>query len=124
MTTYRDPTPEKSIEVYLEALKELCSKPIPKEEVEKAIVSSYGNAIVPASPRDRGVRSFEGMLNGNPQKFRQLRVDNLLSLTEDDIEKACERLYEGSVKRCSKAVFSNKSDKSEKTALNNIRIPL
>ncbi len=110
MTTYRDPTPAKSLDVYLDSLKELCRTPIPKEEVEKTIVSCYGNAIVPACPKDRGARSFEGMLYGNPQKFKQLRVDNLLGVTEDDVEKAADRLYESSVKRCSKAVFCNKSN--------------
>ncbi len=124
MTTYRDPTPEKSIDVYLQSLKELCSTPISKEEVEKTIVSYYGNAIVPACPKDRGARSFEGMLYANPQKFKQLRVDNILQVTEDDVEIACDRMYEAASKKCSKAVFCNKTDKSEKTALNNIRIPL
>ena len=124
MTTYRDPTPEKSIEVYLESLKKLCSTPIPKDEVEKTIVSFYGNAIVPVSPKDRGARSFEGLLYANPMKFRQTRVDNILAVTEEDVEKACDRFYESASKKCSKAVFCNKSDKSEKTALNNIRIPL
>ncbi len=121
MTTYRDPSPEKSIDVYLQSLKDLCSTPIPKDEVEKTIVSTYGNAIVPASPKDRGARSFEGMLYANPQSFKQLRLDNILEVREDDVEKACDRLYEASLKKCTKAVFSSKS---EKTALNNIRIPL
>ena len=49
MTTYRDPTPGKSIELYLSSLKELCSIPIPKDEVKKTIVSYYGNAIVPVN---------------------------------------------------------------------------
>ena len=127
MTTYRDPSPEKSIEVYLDSLKELCSTPISKEEVEKTIVSFYGNAIVPACPKDRGARSFEGMLYANPQKFRQLRVDTILELTDADVEKACDRMYEAACRKCSKAVFcskSDKTDKSGKTALNNIRIPL
>ena len=124
MTTYRDPTPEKSIDVYLQSLKELCSSPIPKDEVEKAIVSFYGNAIVPASPKDRGARSFEGLLYANPQDFKQLRVDNILQLTEEDLEKACDRFYEASQTKCTKAVFSNKSDKTGKNTLNNIRIPL
>ncbi len=127
MTTYRDPTPEKSVEVYLDSLKELCSTPIPQEEVEKTIVASYGNAIVPACPKDRGARSFEGILYGNPQTFKQKRVDNILGVTEGDVEKAADRLFETSVKKCSKAVFGNKSDiteKSEKIAGNIIRIPL
>ena len=124
MTTYRDPTPEKSIEVYLQSLKELCSKPIPKEEVEKTIVSTYGNAIVPACPKDRGARSFEGMLYGNPQTFKQIRVDNILEVTEEDVEKACDRFYEAACKKCSKAVFTNITEKSKKYSGNNIKIPL
>ena len=124
MTTYRDPSPEKSIDVYLESLKELCSTPIPKDEVEKTIVSFYGNAIVPGTPKDRGARSFEGVLYANPMKFRQNRVDQILAVTEEDVEKACDRFYESSVKKCSKAVFCNKSDKSENSASNNIEIPL
>ena len=130
MATYRDPTPEKSIEVYLQSLKELCSTPIPQDEVEKTIVSTYGNAIIPVSPKDRGARSFEGMLYGNPMKFRLQRIENILAVTENDVEKACDRLYEASSAKCSKAVFCNKSekttksDKTEKNAGNNIRIPL
>ena len=127
MTTYRDPTPEKSLQVYLDSLKELCSTPISKEEVEKTIVSSYGNAIVPACPEDRGARSFEGMLYGNPQEFKQKRVDNILEVTEEDVEKAADRMYEASAKKCSKAIFASKADiteKSEKSPLNIIKIPL
>ncbi len=121
MSTYRDPSPVKSIEVYLQSLRELCSSPIPKDEVEKTIVSLYGNAIVPVSPKDRGARSFEGMLYGNPQYFRQIRIDNILEVTEDDVEKACDRIYEASIKKCTKAVFC---DKKDIFAGNNIRIPL
>ena len=118
---------EKSIEVYLQSLKELCSTPIPKEEVEKTIVSTYGSAIIPACPKDRGAHSFEGMLYANPQSFRQKRVDAILALTEEDVEKASERFYEASEKKCSKAVFSNKqgkTEKSEKIAGNIIKIPI
>ncbi len=121
MSTYRDPNPSKSIEVYLQSLKELCSRPISKDEVEKTIVSSYGSAIVPATPKDRGTRSFEGMLYGNPMSFRQIRVDNILEVTEEDVEKACDRIYRASLKKCTKAIFC---DKSANFAGNNIKIPL
>ena len=124
MTTYRDPSPEKSIELYLSSLKELCSSPIPKDEVEKTIVSYYGNAIVPVSPSDRGDQSFQGLLYGNPLKFRQERVDILLSLNEADIEKACERFFEAASERCSKAIFCNKTEKSDKFAGKIIKLPL
>jgi len=67
------------------------------------------------------------MLYGNPQSFKQKRVDNILEVTEEDVEKAADRLYEASAKKCSRAVFSSKSDiteKSEKSSLNIIKIPL
>ena len=92
--------------------------------MEKTIVSTYGNAIVPVCPKDRGARSFEGMLYANPQDFRQVRVDNLLKVTEEDVEKAAERLYEASVKKCSKAVFGNITNKSDEFAGKIIKLPI
>ena len=82
---------------------------------------------MPACPKDRGARSFEGMLYGNPQEFKQKRVDNILEVTEEDVEKAADRMYEASAKKCSKAIFASKADiteKSEKSPLNIIKIPL
>lgn len=121
MTTYRDPTPEKSIEVFKASLKEIADKPVSKEDVEKTVVSCYGNAIVPACPRDRGFRSFEGMLYANPMKFRQLRVNTLLDIKQEDVTEAAKRLSDSCEKSCRKAVFCNKSDNF---AGNIIRLPL
>ena len=109
-SSYRDPTPAKSIEIFRQSLKELCQNPISKEDVEKTIVSSFGSAIVPMCPKDRGAASFEGMLYGNPLKFRQLRVNNLLKVTAEDVAQAAERLSQLCEKKCHKAVFCNKSD--------------
>lgn len=124
MSTYRDPTPVKSIQVYLDSLKELCSTPIPQEEVEKTIVSTYGNAIIPACPRDRGERSFGGLLYANPKELKLKRIDNILEVKEDDVEKAAERLYEASVRKCKKAVFCNLTNKSDEFAGKIIKLPL
>ena len=121
LATYRDPTPAKSIEVFKSSLKEICNNPVSKEDVEKTVVSCYGSAIVPACPKDRGARSFEGMIYGNPMKFRQTRVDNLLKVTEKDVASAVKRLNQACEKDCSSAVFCNKSDNF---AGNIIKIPL
>ena len=121
MQTYRDPTPEKSIEVYQQSLKVLCNTPLSDEEVEKTVVSCYGNAIIPACPKDRGARSFERMLYGDPMKFKQLRVDNLLKVTAADVNAACKRLSDNILQECHKSIFCNKSDNF---AGNIIKIPL
>lgn len=119
--TYRDPTPGKSIQVYLDALKEFCETPISEEDIEKTIVSCYGDAIVPMCPKDRGHNSFDGMLYANPQSFRQLRVNNVLSVKPEDVKAAAKRLYEYSVKKCYKSVFC---DKKDDIVGKNINIPL
>lgn len=119
--SYRDPNPEKSLEVYLESLKEISEKDFPKEDIEKTIVSCYGDAIVPASPKDRGTRSFISMIYGISPDFKQIRLNNLFEVTPDDVKNAAKRLYELSQKENQKAIFCNKTDKS---IGNNIKIPL
>lgn len=119
--SYRDPNPEKSIETYLDVLKEYSEKQISKEDIEKTIVSCYGDAIVPACPKDRGHRSFDGFIYASPQEFRQERVDLLLSVTPEDVQNAAKRIYKMALQRFQKAVFC---DKKESNSGKIINIPL
>ena len=119
--SYRDPTPGKSVNVYLDSLKDLCNKNIASEEIEKTIVCCYGDAIVPVSPKDRGHNTFDGMLYANPQSLRLLKVEKLLSVTQKDVVEASERLYEAAKENCYKAVFC---DKKDNTVGKIIHIPL
>ena len=121
MATYRDPTPEKSVEVYLESLKELSESEIPAEDIEKTIVSCYGDAIVPVCPKDRGARSFESMLFGNPQEFKQERLNKIFAVTPEDVQKTVTRLYQSAIEENHKVIFC---DKSKKNYGNIINIPL
>ena len=61
------------------------------------------------------------MIYGNPMKFRQTRLDNLLKVNEKDVASAVKRLSEACEKSCTGAVFCNKSDDF---AGNIIKIPL
>jgi len=108
--SYRDPTPGKSVQVYLDSLKEMAEYTISPEDIEKTIVSIYGESIVPMCPKDRGHNSFDGMIYANPQSFRQLKVDNLLSVTPEDVSAAARRIYEAAKKCCNKSVFCDKKD--------------
>ena len=61
------------------------------------------------------------MLYANPMKFRQLRVNTLLDIKQEDVTEAAKRLSDSCEKSCRKAVFCNKSDNF---AGNIIRLPL
>lgn len=119
--TYRDPTPSKSVQVYLDSLKELSEYTIPAEDIEKTVVSIYGDAIIPMCPKDRGHNSFDGMIYANPQSFRKIKVDNLLSVTPEDVKMASKRLYNEAIKCNYKSVFCDKKDNAVGKIIN---IPL
>lgn len=119
--SWRDPTPQKSIEVYLDVLKEYSEKLISEEDIEKTIVSCYGDAIVPVCPKDRGHKSFDGFIYANPQEFKKIRVNRFLEVKPEDVQKAGKRLYESALQRFQKAIFS---DKKESNSGKIINIPL
>ena len=109
MYSYRDPTPEKSLAVYIESLKDMLKNKISDDDIEKCIVSVYGDAIVPASPKKRGDYSFDGMIYCNPQKFKQIKVNNILSVSSEDVAKAIERINKWIEQECKTVVFSGES---------------
>ena len=120
-TTYRDPTPERSIQVFADSMKELAASGVSAEDVERTVVTSYADLIQPSSPRDKAARSFEGLLYANPSDFRQKRVDNILSVTVDDVNAAAKRIAEAVEKDYKSAVFC---DKSKSFSGNIINLPL
>ena len=112
MYSYRDPTPEKSLAVYIDSLKNMAKNKISDDDIEKTIVSCYGDAIVPASPKKRGDYSFDSMIYCNPTKFKKLKINNILSVTSDDIDKAIERLSKWIDEECKTVVFCGESNYS------------
>lgn len=121
MWTYRDPTPEKSIKAYLDALEEISKTEIPLEDIEKTIVYCYGDAIVPLSPKDRGSRSFESMIYANPLEFIKIRLEKMFTVTPEDVKKIAEKDYELAKNQNNKVIFCNKNTKC---IGNYIKIPL
>lgn len=118
MCTYRDPSPLQSIKVYLESLKELSSYDFDPNDIEKTIVSVYGNAICPAAPKDRGEKGFWGMLFANPHDLRLKLIENLLELKPEDVKDAALRICNQTEKMCKKAVFCDKSLSTEGVKIN------
>ena len=108
MMSWRDPTPFKSLDLFIESLEEVCKKEFSEEEVECCIISNYSDEIVPDSPSQRGVRGFNRFLFGTTADMIQKRLEQTLSVTPEDVHKAAERLLEYS-KTCRKFVICDKS---------------
>ena len=108
MTTYRDPTPHKSLETFLEVLKDSSTKTLLQEEIDKTIVSCYGDAIVPVTAKERASRSFEGLLYANPSYLRQTKLDNIMQVTAEDVKNAAKQIYDNAENSLSKAIFCDK----------------
>ena len=109
MTSYRDPNPDKTTEIFKECLKEVADSTFSDEEIEKTIVSYYGDFIYPMSAKEKGQQSFEDMLYATPSSLRQKRVEMLLKLTASDIDNAVKRLYKNTQKLYRTSVFCDKS---------------
>ena len=120
-STYRDPTPELSINVFADSMKELAENPVSAEDVEQTVVTCYSDLIQPASPRDKAARSFEGLLYANPSDFRQKRVDNLLSVKAKNVAESAKRISSAIEKDYRTAVFC---DNSKTFSGNIINLPL
>lgn len=121
MATYRDPTPEKSIQTYLETLKELQQQDFTEEEIEKSVVSIYGDRICPDSPKAMARDSFECFLYGNTPELYKKRVLQILDVKKDDVKKALENIVEGTQNYSKKVVFC---DKKIKTSGKKLKMPL
>lgn len=120
-SSYRDPTPEKSLEVFKSCIKEIAEKEFSKEEVEQTVVACYGDAIVPRSPIGRANSSFENFLYANPSEFKTIRINNVLEVLPEDVHNAAQRFYKWSEELYNGAIFV---DKSKKCSGNKINIPL
>lgn len=121
MGTYRDPSPEKSLQVYLDTLKELQNNDFTEDEIERTIVTIYGDRICPDSPKVMALDSFERMVYAINPQIMQKKIEQLLSVTPEDVKAAAKRMYENTKVLCKKVVFCNKKNK---TSGKTLKLPL
>lgn len=121
MASWRDPTPEKTLELYVESLKEAVEYNFTEEDVERCILSEYSDYIMPDSPVNRGNRGLARYFVGTTNEMLQKGLDMLLQVKPEDVHAAAVRLYEASKNAYKKIIFC---DKSEKKCGNIISIPL
>ena len=120
LNTYRDPDPKKHAQLLTDCLKECAQTEFTHEDIEKSIVSCYGDAIVPLTPRDRGRQAFETFLYAN-NGFKQTKMDKLLAVKDQDVKNAAQRLAQMTTETAHRVVFC---DKSKESYGKNLDLPL
>ncbi len=115
MATYRDPDPEKSLEVFYDCLKYASETLLDEETVEKAITGLYSRIIQPGSPAGNGFKGFVRCLYGITDEKRERRIKLVQCVTPEDVRKTAARLVEMYEKSKKSAILGKKSKKSKST---------
>lgn len=121
LNSWRDPTPEKSLGLFMETLKEVSEQKFTQEDVDRCILSSYSYYISPDSPNGRGHRGLSRFLYGNSYLLMNEMVKLILQVTPEDVHEAAVRLYENAKTYHKNEIFC---DNSTKVYGNIIKIPL
>ncbi|OJF75599.1 MAG: hypothetical protein BKP49_11190 [Treponema sp. CETP13] len=90
--TYRDPDPDKSINVFLKSLDEAIQAKLDKTEMERIITGCYSKLVQPRSPSANGFTGFIRLLYGISDEDRQQNLKTILSATADDLHLAAQRI--------------------------------
>ena len=121
MSSYRDPNPLSSVNVFKEIFTQMKSLEFNKEEIERVILSIYATMICPVSPRGRGEQGLLDLLYADVPELREKKYEMLLNLKPEDIKDAILRLESNVLKEWYAVIFC---DKSVKTSGNIIKLPL
>ncbi len=92
LTSYRDPNPQNSIDVFKDSLLEHADILLDIETLERVIAGCYSKEIQPRAPSTRGFAGFIRQLFGIRDEDREARVKLLLSATPSDVQSAAKRL--------------------------------
>jgi presequence protease len=111
LTTYRDPTPVKSLDVFNDCINASCAAHLSKSDVARAVTGCYGEEMQPLSPSARGYLGFRHKLNAITEEDRNLEIQAVLSVNEDKIHEAAEKLQNLRADRYT-SVICNKSQKN------------
>ncbi|MDR0909523.1 MAG: insulinase family protein [Spirochaetaceae bacterium] len=106
LSTYRDPSPAKSLAAFHEAL----GHAITQDDCEKAIISVYGDDTTPKSPAEKAGGDFTRYLSNTSMEQRQAKRNALISMTLEDLQSAAKRITNGLEIEARKVLFTSSSD--------------
>jgi len=79
-TSYRDPHLTETLEIYRRAVDVATGTPVPREEMEKAVIGAIGALDRPLDPAGKGytalIREFSGLTDADRRRFREEVLDS------------------------------------------------
>ncbi|MBI9104430.1 MAG: insulinase family protein [Spirochaetales bacterium] len=93
-TSYRDPKPDRSLDMFKEVLQVMVNKPITADELDKAVIGVVGKDTRPLSPGEKSMMGFRRDLYGVTDAIRRKNRENILGITSEDLSKAAAKLLE------------------------------
>ena len=120
LSTFRDPSPEKSVQTFKKCLEDAAGADFSEKECERAVTGTYGDEIQPHSPYGRGTAGFYRTIYCISEDDRHEKLVNLLAVKPNDVKKAAENLLKG-INSSRTVVIENKT---EKNASVNVKLPL
>ncbi|MBO5237068.1 MAG: insulinase family protein [Spirochaetaceae bacterium] len=124
-SSYRDPKPYRSLQVYMQALEAVAKDGVDSESLEKAITGCYSKEIQPKTPSARGSLGFNRYLCGISPELRKKKLQLLLTVTPQDVSKAAMRILDQMKNKSYKSIVCGKNiDKSKENTGNIISLPV
>lgn len=117
-TTFRDPTPEKSVGTFVDCLKDAVNADFPVEECDRSITGTYGEEVQPHSPFGRGSAGFFRTIYCIDEEDRNEKLKNLLAVKPSEVKQAAERLCKNVEKMKTAVITNNKTVKNTSVIIN------
>ncbi|UTC48260.1 insulinase family protein [Treponema vincentii] len=92
LTTYRDPTPLKSLAVIRDCIEKSITAPLTDSEMEALITGTYSIALQPRTPAQRSSAAFSRLLNGINHQTRMRIIEGIIACTKERMNRFAERL--------------------------------
>lgn len=108
--TYRDPSAEKSNDVFDECLKDASKMDFSQDEVEKAVMGTYSHFVTPKTPQARGNIALIRVLYGIDERDRENKLLEILKCTKAELKLAFKKLSDFSSQKKYRVIIGPDKD--------------
>ncbi|MCL2092605.1 MAG: insulinase family protein [Treponema sp.] len=96
-STYRDPRPLESLEVFSSIIKEAAQQSVrpsreSQDELDKAVIGTYSRETRPRTPAEKGLADFLRFLYGIEDRHRSQRLKGILAVGQDQMARVLQGL--------------------------------
>jgi Zn-dependent M16 (insulinase) family peptidase len=96
LSTYRDPDPVRSLETFINVLKNEssheCAEMEDDSEIDKAVIGTFSKETRPRTNAEKGAGDFFRFLYGIEDFHREQKLKQIVNVSTEDIRKAASRL--------------------------------